>query len=78
MNNIDWIKGAVIYQVFQDSFARSAAVRTGGIYEKWEAPETPCGFRGGNLKGAEEKLDHLCALGVDVIYFNIINLFSGV
>ena len=70
MKNTNWIKGAVIYQIFPDRFAKSEQVETGGVFEKWEAPETACGFKGGNLKGVEEKLDYLRGLGVNVIYFN--------
>lgn len=70
MKNTDWIKGAVIYQIYPDSFAKSATGKPDGIFEKWDAPETPQGFKGGNLQGAAEKLDYLRGLGVSVIYFN--------
>lgn len=66
----DWIKGAVIYQIFPDRFARAAAPGIDGVFEKWDTPETPEGFKGGNLKGAEEKLDYLKDLGVTAVYFN--------
>jgi len=70
MKHLDWIKGAVIYQIFPDRFARSASAGINGIFEKWDSPETPEGFKGGNFKGAEEKLDYLLDLGVAAIYFN--------
>ncbi len=70
MNHLDWVKGAVIYQIFPDRFARSASAGIDGIFEKWGTPETPEGFKGGNLKGAEEKLDYLKGLGVTAVYFN--------
>ena len=70
MKNTDWVKGAVIYQVYPDSFARSPRFRADGRFEPWDAPETPHGFKGGNLKGAEEKLPYLAALGVTAVYFN--------
>jgi neopullulanase len=69
MKNTDWIKGAVIYQVFPDRFARSSAVKIDGAFESWTAPETADGFKGGNLKGAEEKLAHIKALGATAVYF---------
>lgn len=69
MKDLDWVKGAVIYQVFPDRFARSEKAKTDGVFEKWEAPETLNGFKGGNLQGAEERLDYLKGLGVDAIYF---------
>lgn len=70
MDHLDWVKGAVIYQIFPDRFARSASAGTGGLFEKWDSPETPEGFKGGNLKGAEEKLDYLLDLGVNAVYLN--------
>jgi len=70
MKNTDWIKGAVIYQIFPDRFAKSPSAKTGGEFENWDAPETQDGFKGGNLKGAEEKLGYLADLGVNVVYFN--------
>ena len=69
MHHLDWVRGAVIYQIFPDRFAKSAAARTDGVFEKWDSPETRDGFKGGNLKGAEEKLDHLRGLGVTAVYF---------
>ena len=70
MDHLEWVKGAVIYQIFPDRFARSAAARIDGVFEKWDSPETPEGFKGGNLKGAEEKLDYLRGLGATAVYFN--------
>jgi neopullulanase len=70
MDHLDWIKGAVIYQIFPDRFARSAAAKIDGVFEKWESPETQEGFKGGNLKGAEERLDYLKSLGATAVYFN--------
>ncbi|MDO8805569.1 MAG: glycoside hydrolase family 13 protein [Elusimicrobiota bacterium] len=69
MDHLDWVKGAVIYQVFPDRFAKSASAKVDGVFEKWDSPETPEGFKGGNLKGAEEKLDYLRGLGVNAVYF---------
>ncbi len=70
MKNTDWVKGAVIYQVFPDRFAKSRSHKADGKFEKWEAPETPNGFKGGDLLGAEERLDYLRGLGVTAVYFN--------
>ena len=69
MDHLDWVKGAVIYQIFPDRFARAAAPEIAGVFEKGDSPETPEGFKGGNLKGAEKKLDYLKALGVTAVYF---------
>jgi len=70
MKNTDWVKGAVIYQIFPDRFAKSPALKTDGEFERWTSHETPHGFKGGNLKGAEEKLGYLKDLGVTAVYFN--------
>jgi len=64
-----WVKGAVIYQIFPDRFARSAA-RKDGAFEAWDAPETQDGFKGGDLAGVEARLDHIQELGATAIYFN--------
>jgi len=69
MDHLDWVKGAVIYQIFPDRFAKSAAAKVDGVFEKWDLPETPDGFKGGNLQGAEEKLNYLRGLGVNAVYF---------
>ena len=87
----DFLKGAMIYQIFPDRFARDTAFdyqkmintddRTERIYhEDWYEdvdtkgkPETgylACDFYGGSLKGIEEKLDYIKALGINVLYLN--------
>ena len=87
----EWLRGAVIYQVFPDRFARSPermpteeavmADRPERIFHaNWEEdvdwmgrPDTgyiACDFFGGSLKGIEEHLDHIAAMGADVIYLN--------
>lgn len=81
----DWLKGATMYHVFVDRFARGA----GEVYyapdailcEDWEhgqvqyppypgAPLKNNLFFGGNLWGMIEKLDYLCDLGVTVLYLS--------
>ena len=63
-----WVRDAVFYQVFPDRFARSGRVRAPGPFEAWDAPPTIDGFKGGDLYGVAEHLDHLAALGVTAIY----------
>jgi cyclomaltodextrinase len=65
-----WVKDAVFYQVFPDRFARSGRVHAPGPLEAWDAPPTADGFKGGDLYGVAEHLDHLEALGVTAIYLN--------
>ncbi|HSW42434.1 MAG TPA: glycoside hydrolase family 13 protein, partial [Patescibacteria group bacterium] len=65
-----WVRDAVFYQIFPDRFAASARVPKPGPLESWEAPPTATGFKGGDLLGVAEHLDHLVGLGVNAIYFN--------
>ncbi|MGK5738272.1 glycoside hydrolase family 13 protein [Micromonospora sp. URMC 103] len=75
----DWARDAVIYQIFPDRFARSAAA-DGRPAPDWaipcdwdtpvvgRGPETPYQFYGGDLDGIVERLDHLDRLGVNTVY----------
>lgn len=57
----DWLRDAVIYQVFVDRFAT-----TGGA--PFLAPATPGGFYGGTLRGVIEQLDHVVELGATCLW----------
>jgi alpha-glucosidase len=73
-----WARDAVVYQIFLDRFARSAAA-DGRPRPPWARPagwdEPVAGGRdawrrlyGGDLDGIIEHLDHLAALGVNALY----------
>ncbi|WP_263118937.1 glycoside hydrolase family 13 protein [Cellulomonas sp. RIT-PI-Y] len=74
-----WARDAVVYQVFPDRFARSAAADDRELPD-WALPaqwgDEPIGggpgtgtqFYGGDLAGIEEHLDHLQRLGVSTLY----------
>lgn len=74
-----WARDAVVYQVFPDRFARSAAADQRATPD-WALPaqwgDEPIGggpgtgtqFYGGDLTGIEEHLDHLERLGVTTLY----------
>ncbi len=77
----DWARDAVVYQVFPDRFARSAAADeretpAWAVPAEWEDevvfegfdPRTPTQFYGGDLDGITEHLDHLADIGVSVVY----------
>ncbi len=64
----DWVADAVFYQIFPDRFARSGRVHVPGPLEAWDAPPTQHGYKGGDLFGVVERLDHLEALGVNALY----------
>ena len=66
----DWVPDAVFYQVFPDRFSRSGRVEAPGDLEAWDAPPTRHGFKGGDLFGIAEHLDHIEALGATAIYLN--------
>jgi glycosidase len=85
----DWAKGAVIYQIFPDRFAKKGECDLSGkltpyvCHQSWEEEvfwqPTAEGlvlnndFYGGNFKGIAEKMDYLAALGVEILYLNPIS-----
>jgi neopullulanase len=72
----DWItgkdggRGAVFYQIFPDRFAMSGRVSKPNGLEHWDMPPTVHGYKGGDLLGIAERLDHLVELGITAIYLN--------
>ncbi|GAB3801647.1 maltodextrin glucosidase [Humibacter antri] len=75
----DWARSSVLYQVFPDRFARSAAAGLRqapdwAIPARWADPvdDVPPGrsqqFYGGDLDGAAGRLDYLADLGVTLVY----------
>jgi cyclomaltodextrinase / maltogenic alpha-amylase / neopullulanase len=65
-----WVRDAIFYQVFPDRFARGERVPKPYNLEPWDAPPTPHGYKGGDLIGVLERLEHLEALGVNALYLN--------
>lgn len=74
-----WLNESVMYQVFPDRFARSAAADerptpAWAIPAAWSDPVDPVmparsqQFYGGDLDGVIDKLDHLVDLGIDLLY----------
>ena len=59
----EWLRDAVIYQVFVDRFSRG-----GG--RPFDQPATPGGFYGGNLRGVIERLDHIVDLGATCLWLS--------
>lgn len=73
-----WIRSSVFYQIFPDRFAKSDLVKEipdWAVPREWdEAPRgrdktTGVELFGGDIKGVEDHLDHLNALGINGIYF---------
>ncbi|WP_182524636.1 glycoside hydrolase family 13 protein [Nocardioides dongkuii] len=77
----DWGRDGVVYQVFPDRFARSAAaderpVPDWAVPAEWHDevvfegsdPHTPLQYFGGDLDGVVEHLDHVAATGATILY----------
>jgi cyclomaltodextrinase len=65
----EWVKDAVFYQIFPDRFAKSDTVLKPHNLEPWDKPPTSQGYKGGDLCGVIEHLDHIQDLGCNAIYF---------
>ncbi len=65
----EWVKDAVFYQIFPDRFAKSDKVLKPHNLEAWDTPPTVFGYKGGDLYGVIEHLDHIQDLGANAIYF---------
>ncbi len=64
----DWVKDAIFYQIFPDRFAQSSRLQKQPL-ETWDSAPTHHGYKGGDLLGVIENLDHLQELGINAIYF---------
>lgn len=63
-----WVKDAVFYQIFPDTFARSERVNKPANLEPWNAPPSSHGYKGGDLLGIADHLDYLLDLGINALY----------
>jgi cyclomaltodextrinase / maltogenic alpha-amylase / neopullulanase len=68
MDTPDWVRDAIFYQIFPDRFARSARLPKPDYLEDWDAAPTFRGYKGGDLYGIIEHLDHIEALGANALY----------
>ena len=81
----DWAKGAVMYQILVDRFARgdttndvlndeynyiSGHVHHVDDWERYPREFDVTEFYGGDIEGVRQKLNYLKSLGIEVIYFN--------
>jgi alpha-glucosidase len=77
----DWGRDTVVYQIFPDRFARSAAadqrrVPAWAVPARWDDevvhagtdPRTPLQLYGGDIDGITEHLDHVEQVGADTVY----------
>ena len=65
----EWVKDAVFYQIFPDTFARSERVPKPSNVAPWDS-EPSWSFKGGDLLGIVERLDYLADLGITALYLN--------
>ncbi len=65
-----WVKDAVIYNIFPDSFATGKAYISGEETEKPFLGLTTRGKLGGTIRGITENVKYLKELGVNAIYIN--------
>ncbi len=64
----DWVRDAIFYQIFPDRFARSTRLPKPDYLEDWDAQPTLRGYKGGDLYGIVEHLDHIQTLGATALY----------
>ena len=64
----DWVRDAIFYQIFPDRFACSTRLSKPDHLEEWDAMPTFRGYKGGDLYGIVEHLDHIQALGANALY----------
>ncbi|MBK9712383.1 MAG: glycoside hydrolase family 13 protein [Kouleothrix sp.] len=64
----EWVKHAVFYQIFPDRFAKSGQLEKPSNLEPWDGEPTPHGYKGGDLLGVIEHLNHIQDLGATAIY----------
>ena len=57
----EWTRSAVIYEIMPDRFYP-------GNEKIWKTPKNPAGFYGGTLRGINEQLDYIQALGANVLW----------
>jgi glycosidase len=65
----EWVKDAIFYQIFPDRFAQSERLTKPNHLEPWDSPPTQFGYKGGDLLGVVEHLDHIQDLGATALYF---------
>ena len=66
-----WLKHAVVYNIFPDSFASGKRFLSGQSGEMaWERGLTLHARLGGTLRGVTENLDYIASLGFNCLYLN--------
>ncbi|MBQ1630808.1 MAG: alpha-glycosidase [Firmicutes bacterium] len=69
MKIVDWMPGAVFYQIFVDRFCIGDENKDlSYVNMQWGDLPTPKSFAGGDLRGIIKRLDYLQELGINAIY----------
>ncbi len=66
----DWVKEAVIYNIFPDSYATSRRFISGTGLEKEYEGNITRSKNGGTIQGITDNIDYLLKLGINCIYIN--------
>ena len=66
----DWVHGAVVYNIFPDSFATSRRHISLEPTEREFGGLVTHGKLGGTIRGVTENLDYLSGLGINCVYLN--------
>lgn len=64
-----WVKDTVWYQIFPDRFANGRPETSPPAVMPWGTEPDQHNFMGGDLWGVIDKLDYLCDLGINGLYF---------
>jgi len=75
--NPDWLRDAVIYEIFVDRFANGNRTLDPPNVAPWGSSPRVTGFMGGDLAGITSRLDYLTDMGVNVLYLTPIFLASS-
>ena len=65
-----WVEKSVFYQIFPDRFENGDRSNDPKDVQAWRATPNYFSFKGGDLKGVQNRLSYLKQLGVDAVYFN--------
>ncbi len=68
IQNIDWVKDAIFYQIFPERFCNSDESLNPKDCEPWGAEPKYFNFMGGDLNGITSKIDYIKNLGVNALY----------
>ncbi|MFQ5821222.1 MAG: alpha-amylase family glycosyl hydrolase [Candidatus Heimdallarchaeota archaeon] len=64
----DWVKDAIIYEIFPERYANGNPDNNPPDIEPWGGIPTRTNFFGGDLQGIIDKLDYIKELGINAIY----------